>query len=290
MICTTLFGGLGNQMFIYAAVRAAALRNKTQMAFNLKQGFKDDVMFHRKLELHHFELELPKAGIKTFDIPLGKYFRFISRKAGRNILCPKMRYIQNELVPRGWVCNHNNAYLEGYWAGTNHFEDYSEIIRKDFTIKQQYITEDVKKELSEINRKGCTPVFVGVRRYQECATSSDIPNGGLGEDVNYYKKAMKYISEHVDKPLFWVFSQVQEWFRENVDDGSYNVVYARPKKGVDSAIEDMYLMTQCEHAIISYSTYYWWAAWLIKNTEKIVICPSTYDGKQSLCDGWIIMK
>lgn len=290
MIATTLFGGLGNQMFIYAAVRAAALRNNTQMAFNLKQGFKDDVLFHRNLELHHFELELPEAGIASFDVPLGKYIRYVSRKAGRNILCPKIRYIRDDMVPKGWVCNQDNVYLEGYWAGVNHFEDYSETIRKDLTIKQQFITEEVINELSEIKKIGYTPVFVGVRRYQECATNSDIPNGGLGEDASYYKNAMRYISEHVENPVFWVFSQVQDWFRENVDDGSYKVVYAKPKKGADSAIQDMYLMTQCEHAIISFSTYYWWAAWLIKNTNKIIICPSTYKGRESHGDGWICME
>jgi len=286
MIATTLFGGLGNQMFIYAAVRAAALRNNTQMAFNLKQGFKDDIQFHRKLELYHFNLNLPEAKISTFDLPLGKYFRYISRKVGRNVLNPTIRFIRNVRMTSTWICNQDNVYLEGYWAGEHYFADFADVIRNDFTIKKEYITEDIKKELSAIKADGETHVFVGVRRYQECATNSAIPKGGLGEDADYYKKAMKYVADHVERPVFWVFSQAQDWFRENVDDGSYKVIYAQPKNGADSAIEDMYLMTQCEHAIISFSTYYWWAAWLITNPHKIVICPAVYYGRPTCCNGW----
>lgn len=286
MIATTLFGGLGNQMFIYAAVRAAALRNNTQMAFNLKQGFKDDFQFHRSLELQHFCLDLPEATIETFDMPFGKYLRYISRKIGRNILSPKMRFIKNREMPKDWICRQDNVYLEGYWASEHYFADFADEIRHDFTIKKEYVTEDLYKELSEIKACGETPVFVGVRRYQECTTLAAIPDGGLGEDAGYYKRAMKYIADHIERPVFWVFSQAQDWFRENVDDGSYKVLYAQPKKGADSAIEDMYLMTQCEHAIISFSTYYWWAAWLIKNPQKMVICPTVYSGRPTCCNGW----
>lgn len=39
MITTTLRGGLGNQMFMYAMVKAMAIKNKTAMAFNLHEGF-----------------------------------------------------------------------------------------------------------------------------------------------------------------------------------------------------------------------------------------------------------
>lgn len=290
MITTTLYGGLGNQMFLYAAVRAASLRNETSMAFNLKQGFLDDKLYRRQLELHHFNLELPVAKISTFDIPLGKYVRFLSRKAGYNVLCPHIKFIVENKMPKTWVCDIKDAYLEGYWAGEKYFADFADVIRKDFTIRQQFITKSLKLELQQVTANGGTPVFIGVRRYQECATVSNIPNGGLGEDANYYRRAMQFIAARVEKPVFWVFSQAQEWFRNNVDDGTFNIVYAEPKKGDDSAIEDMFLMMQCSHSIISYSTYYWWAAWLINNKNKIVICPPSYEQNGSMCKDWICLK
>lgn len=42
MIATTLFGGMGNQMFIYAMARAMALRNGVSASFNIVDGFKYD--------------------------------------------------------------------------------------------------------------------------------------------------------------------------------------------------------------------------------------------------------
>ncbi len=55
MIATTLFGGLGNQMFIYATAKALSLHYRTPMAFNLRQGFEQDYKYQRHLELNHFK-------------------------------------------------------------------------------------------------------------------------------------------------------------------------------------------------------------------------------------------
>ena len=42
MIVSSLRGGLGNQMFIYAMVKAMALRNNVPFAFNLTTDFAND--------------------------------------------------------------------------------------------------------------------------------------------------------------------------------------------------------------------------------------------------------
>lgn len=276
MIGATLFGGMGNQMFIYATVRALSLRNKEPMAFNLKQGFKDDILFHRNLELRHFNLNLPEAKVDTFDIPCGKYFRFVSRKLGFNILKPWMKFVLEKKVKPQDVLQARNSYLEGYFANEIYFKEYKEEIRNDFTVSERYITPQIIKELSRIREFNRPIVMIGIRRYQECAKVSSIPQGGASETPEYFKKAIQYIKEKSNGPIFWVFSQQQEWFKEHVDDGSFDVVYAQPKDGPDSAIEDMYLMMQCDHYIITQSTYYWWAAWLsANNNNKIVVYPTS---------------
>lgn len=44
-------------------------------------------------------------------------------------------------------------------------------------------------------------------------------------------------------------------------------------------IEDLAMMSCCEHNIIANSSFSWWAGWLNQNTEKIVIAPEIWFGK-----------
>lgn len=289
MITTTIQGGLGNQMFMYAAARAMSLRNGTRLALNLKQGFKDDYKFNRHLELCNFNIELPQSHLSTFDVPFGKYFRWISRRIGYNILYPGMKFVIEDLKqnPEKYTNNKSkNQYLHGYWGAEAYFKDYADVIKKDFTIKDEVISDEIKEELSYIHNLGENIVMLGVRRYQECKDPSYIPPGGLAADEDYYESAIKYIASKVTDPVFVVFSQAQEWVKENVDKGSYTFYYTKPKNEVLGAIEDLYLMTHCKHYIISNSTFYWWGAYLSKNINKIVVCPP-FNTPYTRCKGWV---
>ena len=43
-----------------------------------------------------------------------------------------------------------------------------------------------------------------------------------------------------------------------------------------TTLEDFYLMTMCDHMIITSSTFGWWAAYLIKNPKKMIIAPEPF--------------
>lgn len=293
MISATLFGGLGNQMFIYAMVRALALRNNTSYAFNKNNGFITDVQFQRFLELQHFDLSLPMSQIHTYDFgKTGRIIKFFSRKFGRNILCPHDKYMIEDRNMHFEELYKNkqlkNAYLEGYWQSAKYFEDYEDIIRKDFSIKTK-IPDSVLEEVNFLKSQKRQLVMVGIRRYQECKKQSYLTEHLCGKE--YYSSAIKFINERIENPLFVVFSQDRVWVENNVlNNFKDNFYFVKEKTGELSALSDLYIMQSCNHAIISNSSFYWWGAWLQpRHNEQIIVAPDNFINKDSPCSNWKII-
>lgn len=291
MIATTLFGGLGNQMFIYATVRAMALRNHTSMAFNLSRGFGRDLEYGRSLELSHFSLELPTSRLATFDYRLGRGVKRLSYMAGRNLLLPCQRYIHEDFTDHHFISQlvdspMRHAYIDGYWQNPRYFEDFADVIRNDFTIKTP-IPTDVAEELRLLQSRQRPLVFVGIRRYQE-VKSKECRIKVCGAD--YYARAMRHVAERIANPLFVVFTQQPEWAREHLPQ-HFDIHYAREKEGYLSTISDLYLMRNCHHAVISNSTYYWWGAWLQATSgSHIVVAPDNFINPTSPCKQWTVLE
>lgn len=97
-------------------------------------------------------------------------------------------------------------------------------------------------------------------------------------DSDYYQKA---IVEHflpIEDYNFVVFSNDIDYVK-GILDGD-NVYYVEPSGGLkvctDSEKEDLALMSLCDHHIIANSSYSWWGAYLSKNKDKKVICPTNW--------------
>ena len=91
----------------------------------------------------------------------------------------------------------------------------------------------------------------------------------------YYHQAMAVIREKVKSPRFFVFSNRPkdfEMIRNEYDLG--DVIYVDMG---NSDVEDMELMRNCKHFIMSNSTYSWWAQYLSEHKGKVVVAPSRYN-------------
>lgn len=288
MITTTLFGGIGNQMFLYAATKALALRNHTNFAFNTSLGFVTDKLYRRKFELCHLNVKCPEAHAATFNVPFGQLWRKISEWVGRNVLLPQYRMVRDCRVNRHFELvtePTNNVYLYGYWQSEYHFKDFEQEMRNDFRIMTP-MPQRTLQELKEIEALGSNTVLLGVRRYQECPDSSKLAFEILGRD--YYERAIAEVKRCVDNPIFVVFCQDMDWAKENIRISDAPVHYVRPKDGPLATIEDLYLMVHLRHAIISNSSYYWWGAWLqdTNKDEHVVIAPNNFPNPRAVCEDW----
>jgi hypothetical protein len=83
------------------------------------------------------------------------------------------------------------------------------------------------------------------------------------------------MKESVVDPVFYVFTDNQDWVKENIKDIEYTLVDWNPTSNKRN-FRDMQLMSCAKHNIIANSTYSWWGAWLNRNPDKIVIAPEPW--------------
>ena len=164
----------------------------------------------------------------------------------------------------------NNSYLEGYWASEKYFQDISDVIRKEFILKN---TPDAINKAMMKRISSCNSISIHVRRndYVEDKKTNDF-HGVCG--LEYYNKAVSMIGKKIKNPTFFVFSDDPEWCKINLrlDFPTDYVTHNLGKKDY----EDMRLMSACKHNIIANSSFSWWGAWLNNNSNKIVVAPKKW--------------
>jgi len=275
MIIVKLMGGLGNQLFQYAAGKSLAhLRNtvlKTDLSF-LEADTKG-AYTKRNYELGVFALE-NKFATKSKVAPfLEKGKSRLARVAGRLFpsFSDKMYAAESgHDYQTGFINFPADTYLDGFWQSEKYFAGIEEIIRKDFTFK----TAPEGKNLELANKiKSVNALSLHVRRGDYVKNKAVMEFHGTCSP-EYYAKSVKYISAKIKDLHLFIFSDDADWCRQNL-------VFDLPSTYIDhntgdKSYEDMRLMSLCKHHIIANSSFSWWGAWLNPSKEKIVIAPAKW--------------
>jgi len=202
------------------------------------------------------------------------------------MLGPKNSYIKQDtpttFIKEVFELNTMYSYIFiGNWINERYFKHIEKELKEDFKF-----TNELKgKNLSISNKmREENSVSIHVRRGDYVNTPLDILN------IDYYKKAIRLIKEKVENPVFYIFSNDENYVKEKFDflDNKYIINWNR---GRNSYI-DMQLMSLCKHNIIANSTFSFWGAYLNNNANKIVICPNIlYKDKNNIqsisCEDWI---
>ena len=179
-IIARLFGGLGNQLFIYAAARRLALVNGTEVLLDDVSGFTHDVVYQRQYQLDHFSIPCRKATAAERLEPFGRLRRKVLRSWNQSKPFKERTYLLQESIdfdpcllhvkPRGTV------YLDGYWQSEKYFKDVEAAIRQDLTIKPP--TDTANLAMAEQIRSN-TAVALHVRFFDEPHTEgiNNVPGG-----------------------------------------------------------------------------------------------------------------
>lgn len=295
MIIVRLMGGLGNQMFQYAAGRRLAQVHKVPLCLDLSY-FDHQTKFapfdtHRSYTLCYFNIiekiaspdDQKRSAYAWKNTISAKIFRLIQRGLPlqfRSVYWQKWHGFDPAVLNLG-----KHVVLNGYMQSWRYFADIQEIIRKEFTLREPFHPGN-QCLADEICSK--TSVGVHIRRGDYVYNSTINQVHGLCS-LDYFHEAIKFMFQKVSNPHFFIFSDEPEWVKENFK-LNYPVTIMM-HNGVERDYEDLYLMSRCQHFIIANSSFSWWAAWLSSNNKKIIVAPkkwfaSQYDPVDLLPDTW----
>jgi hypothetical protein len=293
MIIVKLFGGIGNQMFQYAAGRGLANRNSCELKIDISH-FNNLVLPnglpYRSFDLSIFHIRADVASEKEIklygDEPHSIFKRGV--KKIKNLIVPYV--VLNEphfhFYPE-FMKAKGNIYIEGYWQSEKYFKEIEHEIRNDFIIKTT-LNQEGNRLLKKI--MSTNSICLNIRR-KEFATNQYI-NQFVG--LNYICDAVELMASKIENPHFFIFSDELAWVKQNVKI-SHNYTIVEENLYGDKFRDCLFLMTSCKHFVIPNSTFGWWGAWLGDNPNKIVIAPKQWfrDDSKSTSDlfpeNWICM-
>lgn len=336
MIIARINGGLGNQLYQYAAARKLACKHNTILKLDISD-LVNAVGYHI-YGLRHFNIidnfattadiirYYPAEGFKRLGakIPGNKLTSLIYGKVAnlvfKKILKDKSEHLKRRysnydphskiVVPLivGRVLSQrffhfdpeildapDDVYMTGSFISEKYFKDIKELIHKELSFKTEQSVED--KEVNEMIRN-VESISIHIRRGE---VVEEAQNQTTYNFINndYYNSCIDFITRKITNPYFFIFSDDIEWVKNNFKVSfpayyvahNYDSIDYRINSGTD--FQDMRLMSQCKHNIITNSTFSWWAAWLNRNPNKIVCSPKefvriwNFDNKDIVPDDWI---
>lgn len=275
MLIVSMGAGLGNQLFEYAFYSRLKLQYPDQIVkLDIKYAFP---VAHNGIEIFDiFDLEKDIA-TKQEVLKLTKghhlrgegfgrcgIFERVYRKMG---LCPKNMIVQEKFT--GFYEDYLKLYHEGSKYFWGPFANYKYFFDCQDTIKNMYdfptIDDHKNKEYAE-RIHSCNSVAIHIRRGDYLTDNVNVV------PMEYYYRAIGKMEECVSEPHYYVFSDDIAYAKEHFgDENKYTIVDGN--SGMFS-FRDMQLMSMCKHNIITNSTFSFWAAFLNRNNEKIVIGPN----------------
>ena len=247
-----LQGGLGNQMFQYAA-GVSALKEYSQFT-NLKL----DTSFY-----HEQKVKVVKDGHtgRSYDLDVFN-----------------ISYSDVEETPEG------ATMLKGWFQNIKEFKNVSDKIRKEFTFNVNF-SEETKRIENKISLE-YNPIAIHVRRGDYIYNPNCFSYHGV-LDKEYYDKAIDIMNSKYNNPHYFVFSEDVDWCKDNINTSNITIVGSECNDYKDTG--HLYLMTKCKSHIIANSTFSWWGAWL-GNTE-FAIGPKQWKtdgtGYDIMLDDWV---
>ncbi|HVF82258.1 MAG TPA: alpha-1,2-fucosyltransferase, partial [Flavisolibacter sp.] len=277
-----ILGGLGNQMFQYAAAKALANKNDTEV--------KVDISAFTNYQLRSYDLDklnVPLSVASPKEIENLKATNSLQRIVQRIIPYSARKFYKEPYFhhDKNFERLGKDVYVQGYFQSQKYFISSEDEIRKQFTLKAA-VSKEIKEYGAALQSHHSVAIHIRNGDYK----SAEMLNVHGILPLSYYEQAIRFIRGKLPKAKFYVFSDDANVAQGNFLFNSFEIVSGNVSQ---NHFEDLFLMSSCRHNIIANSSFSWWAAWLNDNPDKVVIGPKKWfnhgpkDTQDILPEGWI---
>ncbi len=268
-VIINLMGGLGNQLFIYAAGLALAKRNNAELYLNNFSGYRRDG-YRREYLLDHYCISAPIANHwDCFRGYSGRVRRVILRSINQRYPFCKRSYLQEggaAFIPELLTYSvRGKVWLEGYWQNQCYFQDVETLLRNELRLARPL--SDLDSQLAD-EIDSSPSIGVHIRTFRE------VPGNNYERPPApaFYECAVRAALIKEPDARIFCFSDDVEWVRNNVQlPGMVTFVMHNVKNINTGAPYDLWLLSRCQHLVLSNSSFSWWAGWLANHPGQIWI-------------------
>lgn len=280
VIIVNLKGGLGNQMFQYALGYSLSKIKNVPISFDLRLMEEHKIKPSPRNVPREFDLDIfgikkqmveKKHLIKTLQFPnnyrFRKYISIILDKLNLFVFYENKRVFNKRVLNNGF----KDIYLDGLWQSEKYFKGFRSEILDIYNFDKIKKKEKNIKFLKEINF--LKSICLNVRR-------TDFINNPEHNvvSINYYKNAISNFRDIIGEDLkIYVFSDDLEWCKNNLNFID-NIEIVDHEFAGYKFYDYLYLMSSFKNFIIPNSSFAWWACWLSKHQNKIIMTPKRWSG------------
>ena len=288
MIIIQLAGGLGNQLFQYALYLQLKSLGK-EVKIDDASGFAQDEKRFPALEPFGVSYERPtrKELIQMLDSSLLPWSRVRRKLFGRH----KKSYFEEDKRYHPEIMTWDDIYLEGYWQTEKYFGAIADEVRQVYDTDR--LLRNMKGDRLEDWLRlidSTQSVSMHVRRGDYLLPENQALFGGICTDA-YYREAMAQIMKERPDCRFYLFTNDKQWARAQIERYKKTEVCETDAETADAKLyhniqvvdlgerndyAEFVLMSRCKHNILANSSFSWWASYMNRNADKIVLVPDRW--------------
>jgi len=267
--------GIGNQLFMYAHAYALSKKINYDLYIDNTSGY------FQKKNIRSYELDKFNINTSLSD----KKYRFDNflLNLNRNLLKKIDIYKTNksfliESKDRNKITNYydtaklnfsDTLYVEGYYETEKYFKDFTNDLKKKFTINEKYLEKN-NKYIDLVKNSSSVSISVREHRFSERRQINYSKSIKFVQNtVNYINKAVIFFKNKIPNAKFFIWSNDFAGLNEYFDENEFTFI----KNNTNKSINDFNLFKYAKHFIVGPTSFHWWGAWLNQNRNKICVRP-----------------